>query len=557
MEKKRCLVYARQSSGSDDFSDSVENQVRNCKALAKKEGLEIVGVFQDLNTSGKTYPVGAESTAETDRAFARWFANQTGSKKFREGLGAVIARLAEVDFVIVDEMTRLYRPVTRSYLEGYINQAFAENGVQVLQVKGGSVDLSKFDQSLIQTLKNAINDEQIANQKAKAAQQFAKLKNSGVYANGGGKAFGTCKAGKGIVFDDSKTPIISYVFAQVLAYTPYAQIIRHVNDNYRGQLNGKCMYTSTFRNIISNPIYAGYMRNSEGELIRNTQVEKGIVSFEVWQKAQEILNDKKKAPSRAQVRFLPFRGLLYCGNCGSSLVSGTDKTGTFYYCREGAQTLHNPACSGSRLVHSTQKEMWVGLKEAVSPLLAMALIDAIEKEERRKANAENLDSLKAKLANLEEKVGKVTELFINGLYTQAQLEKALASTKAQIQELQRQIAGAENPCKGSDAKEHLRALGLTFKAYAMQKGEIDDGEFVGLLHQVIKRIDSFPEFIRISTIYGTFDLPRFIYKNRRNFPIPTLKIYGKHPEDFRFVVEYETGKSAVLLETPKMTIKTI
>ena len=60
------VIYARQSSGSDDYSESVEVQIRNCGNLAKKSNLQVIGIFQDLNVSGKTYPEGWEILAEND-----------------------------------------------------------------------------------------------------------------------------------------------------------------------------------------------------------------------------------------------------------------------------------------------------------------------------------------------------------------------------------------------------------------------------------------------------------------------------------------------------------
>ena len=188
MEMK-AIIYARQSSGSDDYSESVENQIANCLSLAKKENLTVIGCFSDLNTSGKTYPEGAESIAEHDAAFQQWFDQQTGSRKFRPGLGHVFQRLEEIDYLIVDEMTRLYRPVTRSFLESYVNQKLTENEVQILQCKGGKLDLNQFDQQLIQMLKNQIQDEAIANQKKKSKEQFRRLRDSGYKCNGA-KMFG-------------------------------------------------------------------------------------------------------------------------------------------------------------------------------------------------------------------------------------------------------------------------------------------------------------------------------------------------------------------------------
>ena len=48
----KALIYARQSSGKDDFSESVEAQIANCQKLAAKEKLEVIGIYKDLNNDG-------------------------------------------------------------------------------------------------------------------------------------------------------------------------------------------------------------------------------------------------------------------------------------------------------------------------------------------------------------------------------------------------------------------------------------------------------------------------------------------------------------------------
>ena len=84
------VIYARQSSGSDDFSLSVEQQIQNCKKLAADSELNIIGIFQDLNTSGETYPTGAERTAQIDDAYMDWLRGQSKGKGFRSGLGDLL-----------------------------------------------------------------------------------------------------------------------------------------------------------------------------------------------------------------------------------------------------------------------------------------------------------------------------------------------------------------------------------------------------------------------------------------------------------------------------------
>ena len=84
----------------------VEAQIANCKKLAAKEKLEVIGIYKDLNTSGETYPVGAEEIARLDKAYMNWSLTQSTKKDFRLGLSQVLLKLSEVDFVLVNELTR-------------------------------------------------------------------------------------------------------------------------------------------------------------------------------------------------------------------------------------------------------------------------------------------------------------------------------------------------------------------------------------------------------------------------------------------------------------------
>lgn len=65
-------IYSRQSSGSNDQSISIDQQVENCKQLAKKEGWEVNKVFKDYNTSGRLYWIGAEQLASIDITYQDW-----------------------------------------------------------------------------------------------------------------------------------------------------------------------------------------------------------------------------------------------------------------------------------------------------------------------------------------------------------------------------------------------------------------------------------------------------------------------------------------------------
>lgn len=536
-EKQSCVIYARQSSTDGQVSASVETQIENCKALAEKEGLQVIGVFSDLNTSGKTYPEGAEKIAENDGAFQRWFINQTGNKKFRAGLGSVMKLLPSVDFIIIDEMTRLYRPFRGSYLENYINNALTDNNVSVLQVKGGKIDLSKFDQSLITMLKNAINDEQIANQKKKSMQQLRKRKDSGFLANGGGKAFGTVysPADGSIMIQEEFIPAINYIFDEIEKFTPYLQIIQALNKNYK-HLVSKSFYYTNIYHIVNNPIYCGYMFNSEGFLIENKQIKNPCISFDQWQKVKNLMHSKKGKPAKAKKNWLPFSGLLYCGNCGSKLVSGVDKGKIYYYCM-GAHYNKDASCKASRLYVAT-------LYTAIKPMLIMALFASMDEAEKRAQMQAEAGAIASQMANLKAKQQGITDMYIKGLISLEAMESTLQGIKAELSKLNEKAVKINHV--PDDASEHLEALHKRFTADSFMQDAMDNSTYEQLLKQVVKRIDVFATFIKVDTIYGAVSLPR------RDKKLPSAELFINGKKELSCIIKYAGGEQITEFEKIKI-----
>ena len=90
-------VYARQSSGDEDRSISVEQQVANCEHLAEQMNLKVDETFQDLNTSGRLYWSGAENLAQLDFVFQKWIKETKKTNQFRTGLGDLLTVAASSD----------------------------------------------------------------------------------------------------------------------------------------------------------------------------------------------------------------------------------------------------------------------------------------------------------------------------------------------------------------------------------------------------------------------------------------------------------------------------
>lgn len=539
MEKKnvKAIIYARQSSGSDDFSESVENQINNCKALAESEGLEVIGIFSDLNTSGKTYPAGAEAVADNDLAFNRWFKQQTGNKKFRAGLGEAFKHLEEVSFIIVDDMTRLYRPFRGSYLENYINNRLTDNEVTVLQVKGGAVDLSKFDQNLISMLRNAINDEQIANQKKKSMQQLRKRRDSGIPSNGAGKAFGTSYDGKKLIIKDEFVDCIKFIFNEIEKFTPYFQILKVLNSEYK-HLVPNCFYYSNIYHIVNNPVYCGYMYNSEGALIQNRLLEKPVISFVQWKKVNDLMQSKKGNPAKAKKNWLPFSGLLFC-DCGSKLVSGVDHGKVYYYCLK-AQMKHDHKCR----IYADD------VIKAVKPLLVMAYFKSMEEAKARQNATEEQERLVAELANVKTKQDSVMKMFVDGLVDEESAKKTLEGLKKKAVELNAELLSIKAVDNQDETTKHL--MNVEKKLFAGEwLDSISNSDYEQLMKKVINKIIVKTDRIAVDSVYGVIEIPRF---SDSHLPEAELVINGK--DVLRAVVSYQTGKGSMILTNDFISVRT-
>ena len=412
---KNCFIYCRQSSGSGDAvsSLSIQQQLTNCLELSRRMDLEVAGVFTDANVSGKTYPSGSyfEETAATDRGFQRWFEQQTGSKKFRTGLGSMMERLDEVDFIIVDEITRLHRAAANSFLEQVLTFELTNASVKIIQVKGGVLDLKSFDQSLIHLLKTRINDEQIANQKRKSIESRKKLKDSGIFCNV--KFYGAVYDGnKRFHYDPGHAEVISHVFDRFTAAVPVSVIVKEVNRMFPGRFNqAKCFYASTVKHIVTQPLYAGLMYDSGGELITCRNAPEPLISEAQFFKAAALMADHQCHASKPRGETprepLIFSGFLRCSNCGSNLVAVYDRNRIVYKCRNGDYG-GNMLCRESRvLISGGISDAW-GLKMSLMPLL---IIGCIKKQKL----IEMVHSASAVLAQLTQKeqylLGKVNAAF--------------------------------------------------------------------------------------------------------------------------------------------------
>ena len=519
VSKYKAFIYARQSSGKEEQSESIEMQKKNCMLLAEEHQLEVTAIFEDPNSSGRLYPSGMDILARLDLAFSKWYMGQSREKQFRKGFGSMFSRLNEVSFILVDDLTRLARPVAGSFLQNVIQQHFVEQHIKILTVKDGEVDLSDFCDRLMADIQASITDNQLRIQRKKAMDAMKKLKDDGIYPTMP-KMFGVRYLGKKKVeVDKESAECIRYIYEQILKCRPYNAIVRDVNAQYGHLFNGTC-HPSTLKHIATQPFYCGYMRNSHGILIPAKQMQgMEIISYSTWRNAQNILEIKRGSNFRAQFRRHPFSGLLCCGNCGAKLVSGFDNGKEFYYCATGSNSRHNLECRLSRininLVRCSSE--YLGLKDCITPLLLLPLYRYLEEKELTMHEMTNLSRYEDLMAEQEKRLAQAAVSFMDAGIPQAMLERIMNKVSSKVKKLEKKVAELKLMAHSGTESERFAVL-CKGEFEKLFNGTLDEGTFELLLRMAIEKIDVFNDHLLISTIYGKFRLDRFLVRQFRNMP---------------------------------------
>ena len=526
--QKTCVIYCRQSSGKEEDSESIASQTEICKKYARSRGMKVIGVFEDPNTSGRLYPTGAEDLLALDIQLQNWLKENTSEKRFRPGLGKAFALLPKVDYLLIHELTRLYRSVQTSFLQSYINQRIAASGAKLISVKEGEIDFNDFTDTLVCSIQSQVNDNQIAMTREKSKLAMAKIQDDGYYSTMP-KMYGVRYLGgreRSIEIIPEKGEVIQYVFKRILERCRYTELLRELNTHFRDRVDGKCFYDSSWRHIIANPFYCGYMYDTHGALIPAKQMQgKELVTFEDWKKANEILKELRGTPTARTHAIHPFSGLMYCGNCKGkmSIVQDGEKIG--YSCLQGVNTRHDDGCRKSRTNINLirQADDFTGLREAIAPLLPLALYKELERKSGTKSLRKTIAEKEIQVHNYQERLSSLVNAYAenetSSISYRAAYEKInerLTRVKNDLLELNKELEASGDLAKKAD--EYFKILPK------VMKNQLPENEFTDLLHRSVNKIFCYEDKLEIQTVYGDLVLERYMSGKFRNFPKFTYKI---------------------------------
>ncbi|HEL1060949.1 TPA: recombinase family protein [Streptococcus equi subsp. zooepidemicus] len=359
------VMYLRLSKedGEKAESNSISNQREIINSYAKKNQFIIIKEYVDDGYSGANF----------DRPNFKEMINDAYEKKF--------------DTIIVKDLSRF----GRDYIEAgkFIQRIFPENRIRFISVNDNydskSADMN--DTHLILPIKNFINDSycrDISN-KVKSSQKIKREKGDYISAFA---PYGYNKSEENknkLVIDEQAAPNIKNIFdMKLLGYSSkaIADELNHLGvltpRKYKESQGFKCngfqnikggnWSAKSVNRIIENEVYIGntlqgksvtlnyktkkQIEKEKEDWIRVENTHDAIISKEVFSIANTMLK-RDLNNSRGKDKIDIFTGMLFCKECGNSLIRRTvkykEREEVFYICSK-----YNKEKSCSR--HSIKEE---------------------------------------------------------------------------------------------------------------------------------------------------------------------------------------------------------
>jgi site-specific DNA recombinase len=420
----KAVIYTRVSTDDQATKGySLIDQEEILRKACAHDGVEIVEHFQDDGYSAKT------------------FHHRPG---FQRMLGMLKSHQLMIDRFYVVRWDRFSRNIEESYI---MIRELRSLGVEVRCLEE-TLDSSDPASVLLRALKLA-EPEMDNRRRAKNTQMgIRRALKDGRYACGAapiGYSWDRSKVRPTIV-PNEKAPLVKE------AYEIYASGLYSI-EHVRGLMNEKGLniQKTAFNHMLRNLIYAGKIvipeLGDEEELII-IGIHEAIISEELFQKVQRVLAKilEKNASRIEKINYrdeLPLRRLLQCPKCNASWT-GSGSTGNggkyfYYHCQNGCK--ERIKAEEANLAFSDYLKSFQVHPE-VSNLYMVIMEDIFKAKEGDREK--EINHYQKSVQELEAKLLKIDEMFVNGDLEKDSYQRMKTSTKDEIQRLQIQLSRLKN-----------------------------------------------------------------------------------------------------------------
>ena len=442
----------------------------------KEESGSITGQRELLRDYISQHPELREYAIRIDDGFSGSTFERPGFQKMIEDVKA-----GRTDCIVVKDLSRF----GRNYLDAgeYIEKIFPFLGVRFIAVNDNydSLGERKSSDDLIIPFKNLINEAYCRDISMKIRSQLEIKRKNGQFL-GSFAAFGYLKDEQDknkLVVDQYAADIVRDIFKWKLEGISPQDIADALNKlgvlspmEYKRSLGMK--YTTSFKTsakaawsagtvirILKNPIYTGVLiqgkettpsykvhkriakDKSEWTVIEDSH--EAIISEIDFDSVQKVLKcDTRRSPDDKAVGL--FSGMLFCGDCGASMVRKTvpagEKKYVYYVCSAHKQ---DKSCSPHRMRDTALEEIVLdSLRQHIREVVNMSeLLDITDTAPLRTAQAQKvqrqLDKKREEYEKLQKLLMSLYENLTDGVIDREEYARLKASFTARADEAERQM----------------------------------------------------------------------------------------------------------------------
>src|SRR3989344_2669654 len=406
------FLYARKSTDVEDKQVlSIEAQVTELRAIARRDGLEVVEEFIEKRSAKKP-----------------------GRIIFEEMLRRI--EKGEVQGIICWKVDRLSRNPVDS---GRISWMLQQNIIQKV-ITHDRVYLPQ-DNVLIMSVEFGMANQYIRDLSVNTKRGLRAKARQGIYPSVAPLGYLNDVRSKTIVIDRKKSLIVRKAF-EMYAENKYNQedIANFLFKNgIQSRLirrpdatGGKPLKRDQIKWILESPFYYGNFYYA-GEVWEGKH--KPLISKKLWDKVQEVLKLRGRV-KKVKTEPKAFSGLLYCGECGCSITAERQKGHIYYRCTKKKGKCSQPF---------TREEVLDSQLSAILTSLVLPsewakelnkMLDKDEADITQSATA-SVQALRSDAMEINSKLARITDLFVEqdierGEYLDR--KKALMSQKKSVEE---------------------------------------------------------------------------------------------------------------------------
>jgi DNA invertase Pin-like site-specific DNA recombinase len=430
------VLYGAKST--EDVHGSIPDQLRDCKALAEREGWEVLSEF-------------------TDEGFSAYTGNRGPGLREAEALAVAAAAEHGTCLLVAQHSDRLARgagdaPKAADHL-GELYFRFKRQRVTIHTVQEGEIDGIR---AFISGMRNTEDSHRKCAAIASGMRRHAERGR----LNGGPRPYAYRYGRDGLEVVNHEAEIVRRIFKEFLAGRSITAIARGLHRDNIPTSKGGLWRGPTVSGILGNVVYIGKI-HPNGDVYDGTHA--GIVPTETFERVQDMLANRpnRKGGRPPKGRHLFRDGMLRC-ECGEAIVPRTNGGYQLYYCN-GRSKLGVEHCSMPYVRRALIDNAVYRYFERVGLDVEATRAQLSDERERRLAEVEALhDQADREVGRLEGQLVRIRRDYRDGRLDadewrslRDEITPELDAAKAEEERLARSKLAIERNLKAADTEQNV------------------------------------------------------------------------------------------------------